>query len=359
MTKNNWRRYPRVRYRPNKGEGFDVSLPQGTTKTQAKQIRADLMRRHRLGNIETLGGSLSDFFDVFMERNKGRQFSTVQKQIRDFEKHIEPAFGKWRLQEIKPSDLQAWQDKMNATLSPNTYKNVRSHFNAIMKAAVADERIVSNPWSGIKGVKTAPVSWSFWDKDQTTRFLRYAKEHDFKVFQVIAFAIYTGLRPGELRGVLRRDIDWQAGTVWVCRTWCTKTNSLKNRTKTGKPRLVPIPSAVLSALSNLRNLKPDEQLFPFLWNSWGNAFFKPLAVKAKLPPIKLHECRHSFASQCIVAGLSMVEIKELLGHAKIATTIDTYTHIADRHKIRSTDMLTAGADWGNAGNVRQLEVSIK
>lgn len=352
-----WQKYRRVRYRPKTGEGFDVTLPPGTTKSQAKQMRAELLRQYRLGNIETLGGSLSEFFELYLERNSGREHSTVKKQIADFEIHIEPDFGDWKLQEIRPSDLQKWQDKLAKKLNPNTYKNVRSHFNAIMKAAVADERIVTNPWSGIKGLKTHRATWSFWDKDQTSQFLAYAKEHDFRVFQVIAFAIYTGLRPGELRGLLRRDIDWERATIWVNRTWCTKTNSLKNRTKTDKPRSVPIPRMVLEAIGNLKGLGPDEQLFPFLANGWGARHFKPLAVKAKLPPIKLHECRHSFASQCIMAGMSMVEVKELLGHDKIATTIDTYTHIAERHKVRSTDRLLEGADWGNAGNVFSIGVA--
>lgn len=358
MTGKSTKNYQRIRYRPKNGVGFTYQLPPGTTKQQAKAKKAELLRQYKLGNIETRGGTLSEFFEVFLVRNKGRQFSTVKKQIREFERHIEPYFGEWKLQDIRPKDLQTWQDAVCKTLSPNSFKNVRSHFNAIMKAAVADERVITNPWSGIKGVKIEQPAWAFWDKEQTSRFLSHARNHDYQVFQVIAFAIYTGLRPGELRAVLRRDIDWAAGTVWVNRTWCTKTNSLKNRTKTGKPRSVPIPRMVLEAIGNLRGLDGEAQLFPFLWNSWGFKRFQPLAEKAGVPPIKLHECRHSFASQCIMAGMSMVEVKELMGHEKIATTIDTYTHIAERHKVRSTDRLTEGAQWGNSGKVRNLRVGV-
>lgn len=345
----------RIRYRPKRGDGFTLQLPPGTTKAQAKAKKEELLRQFKLGSIETRGGSLSEFFEVYLKRRADRQYSTVAKQIKDFEHHIEPYFGSWKLQDIRPSDLLRWQDIKAKEVSPGTYKNLRSHFTAIMKEAVADERTTSNPWAGIKSVKSKAASFAFWDQHQTNKFLAYAKEHNFRVFQVIAFAIYTGLRPGEMRGLLRKDIDWDAGTMWVNRTWDTKTNRLKNQTKTGMPRLVPIPRMVLDAIGNLRALGPDEQLFPFLINSWGHRHFRPLAIKAGLPPIRFHECRHSFASQCIMAGMSMVEVKELLGHRKISTTIDTYTHIAERQKVQSTDRLLAGADWGASGSVIPLK----
>lgn len=354
MAKKSWKKFPRVRYRqrnPQTGKIevlFDELLPPGTTKAEAKRHKEELLRRYKLGAKYTSGGTLYEFiprFFAILATTSARQYSTILKQARDIKAHIIPDFGHMALGDIRASDLIDWQLRKSSELSANTYKNVRSHFNAILKAAVADERIQGNPWSGIKGITVQKAKFNYWTAAESNRFLCYAKERDFQVFQVIAFAIHTGLRPGEMRALLRKDIDFRAGSVWVNRTWCTKTNSLKNRTKTGEPRRVPIPRQVLAAIGNLEKLPPEEQLFPFLVNAWGFNRFQPLAKEAGLIPIKFHECRHSFASQCIMAGMSMVEVKELLGHSKITTTIDTYTHISDQVKKASTDRLLEGATW--------------
>ena len=57
--------------------------------------------------------------------------------------------------------------------------------------------------------------------------------------------------------------------------------------------------------------------------------FKPLLKRAKLPPIRLHDLRHSCATILLMAGKHPKYVQELLGHASINITLDTYSHVIE------------------------------
>jgi integrase len=62
---------------------------------------------------------------------------------------------------------------------------------------------------------------------------------------------------------------------------------------------------------------------PRLFSSW----FAQHARAAGLPPIRLHDLRHSYATAALSAGIPAKVVSERLGHANIAITLDTYSHV--------------------------------
>jgi integrase len=67
---------------------------------------------------------------------------------------------------------------------------------------------------------------------------------------------------------------------------------------------------------------------PWVPNTFGTAFMRALR-DAKLPHLRLHDLRHSFASMAIEAGVDLKTISHALGHSAISTTADIYAHVTD------------------------------
>jgi integrase len=57
--------------------------------------------------------------------------------------------------------------------------------------------------------------------------------------------------------------------------------------------------------------------------------FKPLLERAELPAIRLHDLRHTCATILLMAGKHPKYVQELLGHANISITLDTYSHVIE------------------------------
>lgn len=138
----------------------------------------------------------------------------------------------------------------------------------------------------------------------------------------------------------------------VRRNWCTKTNKLNEYTKTKIDRKIPVSPAILALLADKKGQSMDAPVFDKEFNTQGWREIRPMAIAAGVKPIRFHDLRHTFASHLIMRGKHVVEVKELLGHTKLETTMK-YMHLAEDRKKGVTDCLTDGMVWlqGNAGNV--------
>jgi len=119
-------------------------------------------------------------------------------------------------------------------------------------------------------------------------------------------------------------------------------------TKSGKDRRVPIAAVLRDYL--------DEHLLALAWDEglvFGATASRPFPLtstntravkawkKAKLEPITLHECRHTFASLMIAAGVNAKALSTYMGHAAISITIDRYGHLMPGNEAEAAGMLDA------------------
>lgn len=95
-------------------------------------------------------------------------------------------------------------------------------------------------------------------------------------------------------------------------------------------RVIPIPNFLCDNLKNyidtIYDIKPTDRIFPF------TKYFLHLEMirgceKSKVKQIRLHDLRHSHASLLIELGFSPLLIAERLGHEKVETTLNTYSHL--------------------------------
>jgi integrase len=146
-------------------------------------------------------------------------------------------------------------------------------------------------------------------------------------------AMYAGLRRGELMALRANRIDLDANVVRVERGWDAKAGEVA--TKNGKPRTVPVAAPLRELLLRhlMRTGRRDTDLV------FGATATEPFAARqlttradaawteAKLRRITLHECRHTFASYLIAAGVNAKAVSVYMGHASVAFTLDRYGHL--------------------------------
>jgi integrase len=98
---------------------------------------------------------------------------------------------------------------------------------------------------------------------------------------------------------------------------------------------------------------PDgRELHPERFTRW----FQQHAHDAGLPKIRLHDVRHSYATAALAAGVPAKVVSERLGHANIAITMDTYSHVLPAWTSRPPDRLP-GSFWVLATRFRGCFVS--
>lgn len=117
--------------------------------------------------------------------------------------------------------------------------------------------------------------------------------------------------------------------------------------KSGKGRSIKLSRKAVEALRSHRAGQAGEKLrLGSLWQDGGLVFptttgtttsgtnllgryFRPLLKRADLPPVRLHDLRHTCATILLMAGKHPKYVQELLGHASISITLDTYSHVIE------------------------------
>jgi integrase len=160
-------------------------------------------------------------------------------------------------------------------------------------------------------------------------------------------AFYAGLRRGELRALLWDDVDLADGLIRVERSMNSYGDGGEPKSRAGR-RGVPIVAALRNHLVGHKLVTGRHEGLVF--GSSATQPFTPTAVRKRaltdwrrvgLEPIGLHECRHTFASLLIAAGVNAKAITSYLGHASIQTTFDLYGHLMPGNEEESVALVDA------------------
>jgi integrase len=164
----------------------------------------------------------------------------------------------------------------------------------------------------------------------------------------LGFAVYGGLRLGELLALDVSAIDLEAGWIHVHRSWDRGSKQFV-ATKSRKPRKVPIIDKLAVLLADhfvLLNHPSAGLLFPSTNNPerpTDPGILRRRTYKrwndAGLEPLGFHEGRHTFASIGIAAGLNPKTLSTYLGHATITITLDRYGHLMPGSEVEARRLL--------------------
>ena len=180
-------------------------------------------------------------------------------------------------------------------------------------------------------------------QDEFNKFLKTVED---KPDARLAFLTlyWTGMRIGELLALTYYDINLEEKTISINKSYQRlKGKDVITQPKTPKSiRVITMPDFLVEEFreyySHLYGIMKNERLFCFTkWYMEHNLVngIKKSGVKR----IRLHDLRHSHASMLVDMGVAPLEIAERLGHKKVETTLNTYSHLYPSTQSRLAGLL--------------------
>ena len=262
--------------------------------------------------------------------------------------HAKPTIGRVKLKNLNALHLQGlYRERLDSGLSGSTVQKIHHVLHKALAQAVRWDLIPRNPADAVKAPTPTPKEMRPLSAVEARRLLGAARGDRLEALYVLA--VHTGMRSGELLGLKWADVDLESGTIRVRRT-LTRTEDGKRLTlgepKTKKSRrTVRLTPRAAEALGGHRARQAEEKLragglygdrgLVFAGETGGivnpsnlrNRSFRPLLGRAGLPRITFHDLRHTCASLLFQRNVHPKFVQELLGHASIAITLDTYSHM--------------------------------
>lgn len=263
--------------------------------------------------------------------------------------HLIPTLGKvpLDLSHLTPPRIAALlHHKQAEGLSPRTVTYIRDVLSRALNHAVRWGWLPKNPAPLAPAPRQERRPVRVLTPDEARRLLAAVRDDRLGALYTVALAL--GLRKGEALGLSWADVDLDAGTLTV-RGQLQRLGGGVVRTEpksAASRRTVYLPAVVAQALRAHRVRQREERLRAgpaWRGNPWDLVFTTPLGTpldernvtrqfqralaRAGLPPMRFHDLRHSAASLLLAQGVSAKLVQELLGHATIALTLGTYSHL--------------------------------
>jgi integrase len=343
------------------------------TLAAARAWRADAQVAIRRGRMRAPSAvTLTDAGDAWVA---GARAQTIRNRsgdpykpsvIRGYEaalrRQILPELGARKLGSINRRDVQALADRwLEEGMDPATVRNYLMPLRVIFRRAVSRGIVDVNPTRGLELPAARGRRTRIADPTEAQALLAALDPPDRALYAV---AIYAGLRRGELRALQWEDIDLEAGTIHVHQAWDPKEGPIETKTHAGR-RTVPIPATLCSILLAHR-LRQGTGGIGYLFTNRAGQPFDPSTVvdrvrkawqTAGLNPIGLHECRHTYASLLIAAGVNPKAISTYLGHASITITLDRYGHLMPGNQEQAAEQMDGYLARAAAAAISQTQAS--
>ena len=302
------------------------------TKKEALGFERDFLEQQSANPDMTF----QNLYEIYMEDMAARlKQSTLLTKKAVLQTHILPFFGSKPINEIKASDVRRWQAKLMS--SPNNYsqtylKKINTELNSIINYAKRFYDLNTNPCgkAGTIG-KAKAEEMDYWTYDEYIAFREGVKD---KSLSYICFEVlyWTGMREGELLALSPADIDLDNKTISINRTYQRiegKDVFTSPKTRKSK-RKIPIPDFLCQELSDYIQsrymLDADERLFPVTKSYLSHEMIRGCKITGA-KKIRIHDIRHSHASLLINQGCDALMLADRLGHEKVSTTLNTYSHL--------------------------------
>ena len=276
-------------------------------------------------------------------------FRGYRAYVRD---KIAPYLGEKEIRKVTVDDIQNLYRKLKkeggaegGPLSGASVRRIHGVLHQALKVAADRHLIVKNPTDNVTLPKREPSPRTILNDEQLERFMEAIRQdrrwHDFFYLEIT-----TGLRRGELCGLMWSDFDEKKGTLSIRRTLHGKEGGgyYVGDTKTGTGRrIIKLPPSTVQLLTERKRAAISQWIFPnpihpedpVMPNSGYNRM-KKLLAEAGLPRMRFHDLRHTFATHALTSGVDAKTLSGILGHTKASFTLDTYTHVTgDMHRRAS------------------------
>ena len=241
-----------------------------------------------------------------------------------------------------------------AEVTMHTRKYVLKIVKRIFQMAMDNGKVDRNPALGLM-IKVPETPKKVLTNSEAGTFLSLAQFTNHRFYPIWAMALFTGCRSGELYALKWSDVDMEARTISVSRSWNSKNGFTS--TKNQKSRMVPISDDLMVFLKQLKLQRGKEEfVLPHL-QEWSRgeaakvtkAFCKAIGVTN----IKFHDLRATFITNLLARGVPLAVVMAIVGHADMETT-NVYLRQAGVEIQGGTDKLGYKLPNDQAAQVLQL-----
>ena len=255
-----------------------------------------------------------------------------------------PALGHHRLSAITKTLLQDYvESRIKAGKAPSTVRNAILPLRAIYRRACHRDEVTTNPTINLQLAANRSHRDRVARPDEAAALIAAVPVCDRALW---ATAFYAGLRRGELLALQWDDVDLDQRLLHVARSWDPVEGFIQPKSRAGTRRL-PLVSTLRNTLIEHR-LQQGHAGQGFVFGTPAQPF-SPAAIswraaqawrKAGLDSITLHQCRHTYASFMIAAGVNTKALSTYIGHTSITTTIDRYGHLLPGNEAEAATLLS-------------------
>jgi integrase len=248
-------------------------------------------------------------------------------------RYVLPSLGDHRIGDVRRADVQDLVDALiGRGLKGSTVRNALDPLRRIYDRSLKRDLVVIDPTDGIDWPATSRRVDRVASPEEARALIAALPVEDRAVW---ATAMYAGLRAGELRALRVSAVDLDADVIHVVAGWDDIEGEIATKSQSGC-RVVPMivelrPMLLAHLMATGRRGRPDALVFgrtdadPFL-RSTPRSRARKAWMAAGLNPITMHECRHTYASTMVAAGIDPGEVMRRMGHSTIAMMLDRYTH---------------------------------
>lgn len=375
---------------PRKSGGFAayvwVTTPDGTrrrkyvygkTREEVKDKWLKLHEQARKGPVATTTPTVAAYLSAWLGEVVAPNLSpkTYEKYEMCARLYIAPGLGGKRLDRLTVRDVRTWLNRLRETCqccaqgkdarrpedkrrccavgtcckqypSGHVIHAAREVLRTALSNAVTEELISKNVAGLVKLSSPGKRKRAPWSVEEVRRFLESARRDHDPLYAAYVLILVLGLRKGEVLGLTWDDVDLDAGELYVNRQLQRVGGRLHLReTKTdASTALLPLPAICVAAL-RLRDKEQTAQRDD-AGDGWDdsrlvfttrhgtpieprnfNRSFATRCRKADVPPLRVHDTRHTCASLLAALDVHPRIAMQILRHSRVAVTLDIYTAV--------------------------------
>ena len=330
-----------------------------TASTKREAVREEAKLRHEADtglDLEPTKITVAQYIGRWLAAVRPNLAPSTYKRYEGLMGHqVIPHIGATPLSKLRPLHVQQLYARLQTEgradgkggLSPRTLLHVHRVLSEALRQAVRWQITSRNVCEAVEAPQARGKEIRALTPEETRRLLEVGQEEDSVLGDAVILAVHSGLRLGEMLALQWENVDLEQGRITVRRTlqYMPGAGLDFREPKTNRAnRTVPLGRAALDSLRRLRHRQLEERLAVGPeYDDRGLVFSDPLGRpippyrlsqrfaawvrRSGLAPMRFHDMRHTHASLLLARGVHPKVVSERLGHASIAITLDTYSHV--------------------------------
>ena len=332
----------------------------GTRKDAERELTRLLRARDTEEHVDPTRMTVQQWLETWLDTVRSEISPKAHERYNEIVHcYLIPPVGAVRLQKLGPTKIQeaynAVRRRTGEPLAPSTRRYIHVILKSALARAVEQNVLAHNPADAVRPPRVERTEITTHTVEQSVRLLKSIKH-----MHVYWPVLLAGMRRGEILAIRWKNVDLERGVARVVQSLeQTKAGLRFKDVKTHRSRAINLPSFVVE---QFRRFKRDqaEQLLrlgvrqsgetlvccredgePKQPRSLTHEFSHLIGRLTDIPRVRLHDLRHSHATQLLADGVHPKVAQERLGHSTITTTMDLYSHVTDTMQSEATMRLDA------------------